>query len=111
VWERLALVVWKDEVEDVLPKSIEAGRLLGPPMFVADLLMLIAPIIGLYGGGALILAPMRGGLVLTMDLRLSPSLEPKLASGGRDVSGVMDMVWVFSLSRSPWVKDKSPSKL
>jgi hypothetical protein len=111
VWERLALAVWKDEVEDVLPESVEAGRLLGPPMSMGGLLMPMAPVVGLHGGAALILALVSGGLVLAMDLRLSPSLMPKLASGGNEASGVMTKVWVSSPSRSSWVKERSPSRL
>jgi hypothetical protein len=45
----------------MLPKSIEAGRLLGPPMSVASLLMLIAPIIVLHGGAILTLLNHRSG--------------------------------------------------
>jgi hypothetical protein len=45
----------------MLPKSIEAGRLLGPPMSVASLLMPIAPIIGLHGGAILTLLNHRSG--------------------------------------------------
>jgi hypothetical protein len=50
--------------------------LLGPPMSVAALLMPIALVIGLRGGAALILVPVRGRLVHVVDLRLSPSLGP-----------------------------------
>jgi hypothetical protein len=70
VWERLALAIWKDGVEDVLPESVKVGRLLGPPMSVGGLLMSIAPVIGLRGGAALTLVLVRGGLLLAVDLRL-----------------------------------------
>jgi hypothetical protein len=63
-------------MEDVPPTSVGAGRLLGPLMSMAALLMLIVPVVGLRGDAALILALVRGGLVLAVDLRLSPSLEP-----------------------------------
>jgi hypothetical protein len=62
-------------MEDVPPESVEVGCLLGPLMSVASLLMPIAPIIGLHGGATLILVPVRGGLVLAVDLRLSPHLS------------------------------------
>jgi hypothetical protein len=45
VWERLALAVWKDEVDDVFPESVEVRRLLGSPMSVAGLLMPMALVV------------------------------------------------------------------
>jgi hypothetical protein len=63
-------------MEDVLLTGIGAEHLLGPLMSAAALLMPIVPVVGLHGGATLILALVRGGLVLAMDLRLSPSLGP-----------------------------------
>jgi hypothetical protein len=74
--------------------------LLGLLMSDASLFTPMPPVVGHRGGTAFTLALTRGGLILTMDLRLLLSLWPWLTSGGSEASRVASKVRVSSLTRS-----------
>jgi hypothetical protein len=84
----------------VLLEGVEARRLLGPLMSDAGLFTPMPPVVGHRGGTAFTLAPVRGGLILTVDLRLLLSLWPRLTGSGSEASGVASKVRVSSLTKS-----------